>query len=61
MKSTNVVMKTVLSISMQFSGANSTLVGIPLTNAFGENRRFSLENMFIQCPFNSAIACGPFY
>ena len=39
----------------QFSDAKSILAGIPLTNALGENRQFSLQIMFISCPFNSAI------
>ena len=30
-----------------FSGTKSTLVGIPLTKALGENRQFSLQIMFI--------------
>ena len=38
-----------------FSCAKSTPARILLTNALGENRQFSLQNMFILCPFNSPI------
>ena len=40
---------------VEFSGSNSVLAGIPLTNAHGENRQFSLQNMFYLCPFNSVV------
>ena len=40
---------------VEFSGLNSVLAGIPLTNAHGENRQFSLQNMFYLCLFNSVV------
>ena len=42
-------------VQLQFSGMKSTLAGIPLTKALGENRRFSLQIMFTSCSLNSAI------
>ena len=39
----------------KFSGVHLALVRIPLTNTLGENKQFSLQNMFTLCPFNSAI------
>ena len=40
---------------LQFSGAKSTMAGIPLTNTLGENRQFSLQIRFTSCPFNSGL------
>ena len=34
-----------------FWGEHLVLAGIPLTNPLGENRQFSLQNMFNLCPF----------
>ena len=42
-------------ITNLFSGAKLILAGIPLSNALGENRQFSLQIMITSCPFNSAI------
>ena len=46
---------TIVNGVMIFSGAKSILVGIPLTNALGENRQFFLQIMFTSCHLNSAI------
>ena len=40
---------------LKFSCTKSTLAGIPLTNALGENSQFSLQIMLTSCPFYLVI------
>ena len=42
-------------VEVIFSGVESALARIVITNALWENRQFSLQIMFILYPFNSAI------